>query len=153
MMMVEPPVPLEADPEFRAVASARGLPSVVDPGAYRRVLVNPFLGLLGAGAWVAAARAVLVVGVEGMARPLLLVWLLVGAILLPRLFQFHCLDCGRTGRLARWRRHVCPKIARRIVEGRPLRIRWPGPIAQLVVWGYVLAVVLVLVRIGVPTSR
>ena len=84
---------------------------------------------------------------------LFLISLLAAAYFLPRLFHYHCLDCGRTGRLTRWKRHVCPEVARRIVEGRPRRLRGPGPLAQTLLWGYVLAVILVLASASGITSR
>jgi hypothetical protein len=142
--------PLRADLDFRPVATERSLPPVVDPASYRRMIFNPFLGIFAVAGWLAALREVVLTTFPD--RPghgaLCLLFLSYLATLLPRFFQFHCLDCGRTGRLSRWKRHVCPAIARRILEGRPLRFRGPGPLAQMLFWGYLLAGVLVIVRLS-----
>lgn len=151
---MEPILPLRLDPEFRPASTERSLPPVIDPAAYRRMLFNPFLGILGVAAWAAGVRWLWIAAVErhAMFIYVLVAWAGAG-FLLPRLFQFHCLDCGRSGRISRWRRHVCPAVARRILEGRPLRFRPPGPLAQMLMWGYFLAIVLVLARHWELTSR
>ena len=148
------PPPVRSDPEFRPALSERSLPRDADPGAYRRILANPFLGLLALGLWIIAARAALTGSAD--APGLLLIEsaaLAVAAYLLPRLFHYHCLDCGATGRLTGWRRHVCPPVARRLVEGRPRRFRGPTPMFQALLWLYVLALALVLGSLLTPASR
>ena len=40
------------------------------------------------------------------------------------------------------RRRTREAVARRIIEGHPRRSLWPPPIIQMVIWGYVLALVL-----------
>lgn len=147
--------PLAADPDFRSVVSERSLHSVIEPGVYRRVLANPFLGFLGIALWVVGLRYTMLL--FEMERPavsiLILVVLLAVAIRIPRLFHFHCLDCGRTGSLRRWKEHICPAVARRLLEGRPLRFPGPRPLVQLLFWGYFLAVLLVIASFSGLTSR
>ncbi|WP_169978855.1 hypothetical protein [Tautonia rosea] len=148
------PPPPTLDPEFRPHLSDRSLPRVVHPGSYRRILANPFLGFLGIGLWVAAFRQVLVIRTDPPALFLAFVVLpALAVIVLPRLFRYHCLDCGRSGRLGRWKHHVCPTVALRIVEGRPRRFRGPGPLLQMFFWGVLLAVVLSLANLAGLTLR
>lgn len=148
-----PPLPT-LDPEFRPQLTDRSLPIVVHPGSYRRILVNPFLGFLGIGLWVAAFRHVLLIRTDAVGLFLAFMVLpVLGGIGLPRLFRYHCLDCGRSGRLKRWKQHVCPSVALRIVEGRPRRFRGPRPLAQTFVWAVLLAVVLSLANLSGLTSR
>ncbi|MEW4570753.1 hypothetical protein AB1L88_23045 [Tautonia sp. JC769] len=141
--------PPTLDPEFRPQLTDRSLPVVVHPGSYRRILANPFLGFLGIGLWVAALRQAVVNRIDRLGLVLAFGGLaLLAVVVLPRLFRYHCLDCGRSGRLTRWKRHVCPAVARRIVEGRPRRFRGPRPLAQTFFWAVVLAVVLSLVNLA-----
>ena len=148
------PPPLRADPEFRPAFSERAMPRTTDPGAYRRVLANPFLGIIGVGAWLWALRFLVTGGNAFTGRATLLsIGLPVAAWFLPRLFQYHCLDCGRTGPLRRWKRHVCPDVARRIIEHRPRRRRGPSPMVQLLLWLFVLVAILLQVRLGMAASR
>ena len=149
-----PPPPVSSDPEFRPAFSDRAVPRTSDPGAYRRMLANPFLGILGVSAWLMALRF-LMIDANGFAgrSALLCVGLPIAALLLPRLFHYHCLDCGRTGALGRWKRHVCPAVAQRIVEHRPRRRRGPPPMVQLLLWLFVFVAVLLEVRLGMAVSR
>jgi hypothetical protein len=148
------PPPPTLDPEFRPQLTDRSLPTVVHPGAYRRILANPFLGFLGIGLWVAAFRQVLLSRLDPVGLVVAFGGLpLLAIVLLPRLFRYHCLDCGRSGRLGRWKLHVCPAVALRIVEGRPRRFRGPRPLAQTFFWGVLLAVVLALANLAGLTSR
>src|SRR5262245_51062076 len=54
--------------------------------------------------------------------------------LIPGLFQYHCLDCGRIGRLSRWREHTCVRSSWRRAAGRPRLFRGPPPLVQVVLW-------------------
>ena len=105
------------------------------PGSYLRVLANPFLGvsafLLILGGLVQLAT------IEVFHKAPLLMFVLIGALALletPKLFQFHCLDCGATRPLRSWRDHACfPSALRRyVVRGR--WSAWPSPRLQVVVW-------------------
>lgn len=151
---MEQPPPLRSDPEFRPVHSDRSLPTVIDPAVYRRVLVNPFLGFLASAVWLGLLRLTLILeDTDSPGRVPMLGLLIVSAWFLPRLFRFQCLDCGRTGRMSRWKSHVCPTVALRIVQGRPLRFRGPGPLVQMMIWGGVLAFVLMMARASGLTLR
>lgn len=126
---------LRDDPDFRPVLDPRTVADAPDPGAYRRAIANPFLALLaGIGWWcfVMAADPDL---------PLIHV-VSAGAVLLalPRLLHYHCLDCGGTGRIGAWKRHVCPAVARRVVARRRRRLRGLPPLLQLVAWAYAIVV-------------
>lgn len=127
---------------------------VVDPAAYRRVLANPFLGFLGLGVWASAIRQVILASMEDTRLFLPSLAIIVPlSWFLPRLFRFQCLDCGRTGRLSRWKSHVCPAVALRIIQGRPLRFRGPGPLVQTMMWGGILAFVLMMAKASGLTLR
>lgn len=136
----EPPPPTR-DPEFGVVNS--GLqshePDDLHPEAFLRVVANPFLGTFGLLLWL---MALIWFGrlwqhnpqLISPLAPILAVLLLSSLWLVPSLFQFHCLDCGRSGRLANWRGHVCPASAVRRLAGRPRRLRGPSPFVQIILW-------------------
>jgi len=104
-----------------------------DPWPYLRLVANPFLGFYGVVLWFYVLGHMPVPVIPGANWADLLVVLGV-VFLLPRLFQFHCLDCHATGRLGRWKQHVCPASAARRRENRPRR--WPGigPGMQVILW-------------------
>ncbi len=62
----------------------------------------------------------------------------MGLGLVGYLLQYHCLDCGATGRLFRWKWHACPSVRARQQTGRPRRFRGPNPVLQTVLWVYIL---------------
>jgi hypothetical protein len=129
------------DPELDA---PRGRPPVLPipahaPEDYRRLVVNPFLALLGLVLWLLTLRQVL-----REKRLALLFPVILGLAGIVFLLQYHCLDCGRTGLFFRWRRHACERVLARQVEGRPLGFRGPRPLTQLVLWIYALLAVAVL---------
>jgi hypothetical protein len=140
---VEPagPPPPQRDPEFDAGAAgpAELVPPVISPESYLRILANPFLGFAGFVLWLAC----LLWAVREMSRnpdlngplaPIVFVVFVAFLWLLPGLFQFHCLDCGRTGRLSRWRQHVCPPSSARRIAGQPRILRGPTPLGQIILW-------------------
>jgi hypothetical protein len=63
------------------------------------------------------------------------------------LLQFHCLDCGATGWLLRFRRHHCPDGVAAWCARRPSR--WPIPSVgtQIVAWCFALAMAVLLALI------
>ena len=63
------------------------------------------------------------------------------------LVHYHCLDCGKTGWLIRYRRHSCPTVVSRWQLGDSRRLRGPGVRLQLTAWLIVLASVFVLALI------
>ena len=76
-------------------------------------------------------------GFAGPLSPILVVILIAGLGLVPMLLQYHCLDCGGSGRLTRWRKHICyVSVARRDV-GRRRRFRGPTPPHQILIWFWV----------------
>jgi hypothetical protein len=135
--------PVERDPEFRPLVNARWVAEDLEPGPYHRLLANPFLGLLGILAWFGILYRLFVRGVAGPIDLVLTVLVLLGGLGLPRLFQYHCLDCGKTGPLLRWKQHLCPRVAERHFAGRPRRFRGPPPSVQVVLWLYVLLMILI----------
>jgi len=150
--LTAPLPPATSDPEFQPVASSRVEPAP-EAGEYRRILVNPFLGFLATALWVRAvfviAHAETILGLpQTVTAPL---WC-ASIWLIPRLFRFHCLDCGRSGRLWRWKEHVCPTVAERVASGRTRTVRGPSPWVQLLIWVYVLAFGFLVVRATVGTD-
>lgn len=117
------------------------------PEYYLRIMANPFLavaamildGLAAAAVFRRQETGAIVLGSACVA---------IGLFLSPGLLQYHCLDCGETGRLRRWRLHVCPKSTARYLSGRRRRLRGPSPGFQILLWlalfGYLLLVLRVL---------
>lgn len=106
------------------------------PQEYQRLVANPFLALTLFVAWVAGMR--LALGSRNL-------FAVVGAtaffVAIVRLLHYHCLDCGGTGWLFRWREHACDAVVARQLSGRVRRWRGPTPTVQAVLWMYLLAVV------------
>jgi hypothetical protein len=101
---------------------------------YQRIVVNPFLAVVD---WVATV-ALIDAGVRRRSLTLFLcglVLLFIG-FLLP---QFHCLDCGATGWLYRFRGHACPSVVARYESGEERRFGVPRVPAQITIWVYFLA--------------
>lgn len=128
----------ERDYEFRNPASV-GAPT--DPERvedYQRLVANPFLGFLGIVAWCFAFVVLLRFPSPLLVLALVCAWIIVGKRLMPFLFHFHCRDCGATGFLSDWRKHICPAIAERKSKGRAVHLRGPSPPLQIVLWFYLL---------------
>ena len=102
---------------------------------YQRLVANPFLAVLGLFAWAGALR----LSWEARRAEFFLPALLAG-LAIPLLFQYHCLDCGRTGHVARASGHACAHVEMRRQAGRPRRLRGPSPWAQTKLWVVALAV-------------
>src|SRR5215217_5054790 len=115
-----PPVPgpRRHDPELDA-STARP-PVRLDPdfSRHQRLVANPFLALAALVPWFAAVRLALL----DRNLPLVLL-LLAGLAGIACLLQFHCLDCGTTGSLFRWRGHACEGAVARQLTGRARRLR------------------------------
>jgi hypothetical protein len=124
-----------ADPEFRSHRPGL-LASDLDgePEAYLRLVANPFLALLYLVAWLVALYESVIEGFGWPLTPMLVVSLLAGLGLVPFLMEYHCLDCGRTGRLTRWQKHLCPHSLARREAGRRRRLRGPSPPVQVALW-------------------
>ena len=138
-MDVEPPPPASvlspvADPEFGAFHAGPLMGGLDDPEAYLRLVANPFLGFVYLTAWMVLLYETVAVGFAGPLTPMLLAVLVAGLWLIPQLMHYHCLDCGGSGRLLRWRRHVCHRAVERRDARRPRRFRGPTPPVQVILW-------------------
>jgi hypothetical protein len=139
---VEPALPPPSrDPEFVPGPAAPGelLPSPINPHLYLRVIANPFLGFAGLLGWLGLLILVFrklgrMPELFGPLAPAVVVAFAVLLWLMPGLFQYHCLDCGRTGRLSRWREHSCVRSNWRRAAGRPRPLRGPPPFVQVILW-------------------
>ncbi|WP_435018866.1 hypothetical protein TA3x_000853 [Tundrisphaera sp. TA3] len=130
-----------SDPEFDPPMIA--WPAESELERFRKVVVNPFLAVLGLVAWVLGMRAV-----SSEWRPSLAV---LGTSLLagmPYLIHYHCLDCGRTGVLLRCKWHACSGVVARWRMARRVRFGWPRPRTQVLVWTCLLVSAAVLIGIA-----
>jgi hypothetical protein len=109
------------------------------PQEYQRLVANPFLALVGLIAWVAAFRWALNRRSLGAVGPVVF-----GLVAVFALLQYHCLDCGATGSLFRWKSHACDRVRARQEADQVRRFRGPNPVLQTVLWGYLLAGVAIL---------
>jgi hypothetical protein len=101
---------------------------------YQRFIANPLLTVLD------GLLAFLLIRAGLQTRNLALFLTGIGLLFLAiPLLQFHCLDCGATGWLLRYRRHACPPVVVRWQSRESLRFRGPGVLAQLLAWLGVLA--------------
>jgi hypothetical protein len=109
---------------------------------FQRLVVNPFLAVL---------ALILVVTFERWAiehknlGSFEVAFGLIGLCFF--LIQYHCRDCGATGFLLRFRKHVCPTVLARWNQRERPRFRGPGVRAQLLGWFILLASVSILVLI------
>jgi hypothetical protein len=139
------PLPPHRDDEFRRPPP---VPSIADDPdqpiqEFQRLVANPFLGLLAFLAWLLALHGWVLNTRNGLPVPLRLLMILSG-VLIPLLFQYHCLDCGRSGSLLRSQRHACDAVLDRRRTGRPRRLRISFTL-QFFLW--VLALVLLAIAI------
>jgi hypothetical protein len=134
------PAPPERDPEFHTPVEPRLIVLDHAPETYQRLVANPFLAGAGFLFWLALVARLVghVEVVKNPATPFIALGIIVVLFAIPRLLQYHCLDCGVTGRLAHWRRHVCAASAERRRQGRPRRLRGPTPPTQVILWLWVL---------------
>jgi hypothetical protein len=137
--------PTVHDPELDAPRTEARRPQgpVHLPQETMRLLANPFLtvSLFFFGLWSAVVAEryknihILLLGV-------IVVFTSVGFL------HYHCLDCGTTGFLFRWRRHECERVLVRRINGQVRRWRGPNPTAQTILWGYALLIVSILAGIA-----
>ena len=109
-------------------------PAHVTIAPYQRLIVNPFLTVLVFVIVVGIVRIAIQTETAGLFA--LAVGLLVVDVFLV---QYHCLDCGATGWLRRYRRHTCPTVIARWQRGEHRRIRGPSVKLQLAGWLVLLA--------------
>jgi hypothetical protein len=129
------------DPEFEPFPAARVRLRDFDPQDHQRLVVNPFLAVLGLLAWARILFWILESPSLSVATLLMIpaLWLLL------HLVQYHCLDCGRTGRYTRRDRHFCPAVNHRRNEGRSSR--FPSSRGQLILWCWLLGSIAVLILV------
>lgn len=131
--------PPQRDPEFESPVAPGARPLDFEPEAYLRLVANPFLALFGFLVWLRVLLGIVTMfagrrELMGPLAPIIGVVMLAFLWLLLGLFQFHCLDCGKTGRLSRWREHACPPSVERRLSGRRRRLRGPTPPVQILLW-------------------
>jgi hypothetical protein len=112
------------------------------PEEYQRLVANPFLALLGLIVWFWA-----IVRAYQLRNPIVLAVTAASLAVVFFLPQYHCRDCGTTGRLYRWREHACGPVLARRLSDRPRRYRGPNPSIQMTLWLYLLLAVALLVGI------
>jgi hypothetical protein len=126
-------------PRPRARIGSGGWPPRL-PQEYQRLVANPFLALLGLIVWFAVMEQAL------RARSILAVWLaMLGLAVVAYLLQYHCLDCGATGTLFRWRSHACERVRIRRETGQVRYLRGPNPVFQTFAWLLLMVVLAILI--------
>ena len=96
---------------------------------HQRLIANPFLAVLGTILWFVCVRQTVETRTIRLFTPVA-----ASLVLVIFLFEFHCMDCGRTGRLVSWRKHVCERVEVRRLSGRSLASWWPSVLTQTAVW-------------------
>ena len=141
------PGPDVFDPDLDPHPQRSGGPRSDSIAPYQRLIVNPFLAVLLFVIVLAIVRTAL------RTRALGLFQLGVGLVLVDLfLVQYHCLDCGATGWLLRYRRHACPTVLTRWQRGEQRRFRGPSVRIQLVGWlvllgsAFVMGLIMLLAR-------
>lgn len=104
--------------------------ATLDAQGYVRALANPFLAAAWVVGWLIATRYLILF--EHFALNMLALMVLIG--ITPLLLQYHCLDCGHTGWLFRWRWHSCPQVEARRAARRYRWVRGPTPGFQILIW-------------------
>jgi hypothetical protein len=102
------------------------------PEAYQRLVANPFLAFALLIGWVGLLFVGLKTNFGWMSLPAK-----ASLVVVPFFFQYHCLDCGTTGHLTRWRIHSCMSVRTRFESHRARRWRGPTPGVQTILWLYV----------------
>jgi hypothetical protein len=138
-----PPSPIH-DPDLDPPRGLRtGLPRTPPfPQEFQRLIANPFLALF----WLVLLFTILRQALSVKSLPLVAITIL-GLVVAGYLLQFHCLDCGATGRLFKWKEHACPSVVARQQAGRVRRFRGPNPYLQTILWGYLLGALAILVYV------
>jgi len=116
--------------------------------SYQRIVVNPLLGVL---VWL-VMFALIRAGVKSQSSTLFL----IGSSLFFAAFflhQFHCLDCGATDWLFRYRHHACPLIVARSQNREGGRFRFPSVKTQIMIWLYLVAGALLLLLLFLNAPR
>jgi hypothetical protein len=112
------------------------------PEEYQRLVANPFLAV-----FVLLVGLAIVLGVLEFLGPVAIGLALLGVVPVGLLLQYHCLDCGRTGHLFRWKSHACDRVQMRQASDQVRRFRGPNPTYQAMIWAYLLTAVGILVGV------
>ncbi len=130
-----------SDPEF--VTSTVPTPRLrdFDPRDYQRLVVNPFLAVFVLVLLPKLFRWL----IESVSLAPVALLLTVPLLLLPRLIQFHCLDCGQTASYHRSKDHACHQVLNRYHQDR--ETKFPHAWLQLIIWGWILGSVAVLLLV------
>jgi hypothetical protein len=132
-------IPPHRDPDFDRPARTGPRPTAAVARYYQRLVLNPFLAVVGGCLTYAVAR------LDRSAPAWVLPIVAAGVVGAYFLLQYHCLDCGATGWYRGWRRHACPRVCERwgdpFSHGMPL---FPSPATQLVLWFAVFVVALMI---------
>jgi hypothetical protein len=129
------------DPDFEPLPPpARVRLRSFNPRDHQKFVVNPFLAVLGL---ILLGKLAVLLVFSGF--PPFAISLIIPLAFLPHLIQFHCLDCGKTGRYLRKDHHACSTIHARWDEDRSSK--FPSSKAQLTLWAWLLgsAAILILV--------
>ncbi len=113
-----------------------------DPEDYLRIVANPFLAFFVVVIALGILWAVSALAPPSSTKNTIIPLSFVLAFFLHwRFYQYHCLDCGGTGRLTKWKRHTCPVSEERRRLGRRRLLRGPTPAIQVIAWVYILCMV------------
>ena len=127
------------DPTIDPIANPRAIRTQhVSPWgleAHQRLIVNPFLAVFGLLIWMLLFRFSV-----KFQRLDVFFGVVCGGILLVFLPEYHCLDCGQTGRLLNSKTHVCERVEIRSLDDGLSSTIWPSTHFQVVVWGFVLVI-------------
>lgn len=91
--------------------------------------------------------------VDGMPLLALAIGALAIVVLSIYLLHYHCLDCGKTRWLFRWRYHSCPAVADRQRMGTGRLIPGPSPVTQTLLWTMLMCIAVMVVAIVEFGSR
>lgn len=115
------------------------------PRDCQRLVANPFLALLVfLGGLSMFGQAMLI---DGMPMVPLALGALATVALSIYLLHYHCLDCGKTGWLFRWRYHCCAVVADRQRTGTGRLMPGMSPVNQTLLWTMLMCVAVMVVAI------
>ena len=121
----------DVDPLANPRAGGRRRRSPLPIQSHQRLIVNPFLGVFGLLIWLFLTQYAL-----KLHRVELFFVAAISGAFLVFLLEYHCVDCGRTGRLLNWKSHVCERVEIRSLAGGSRWRIWPSTHIQVVLWGF-----------------
>ncbi len=119
----------DVDPIADARLSRRSQGSNLPVSWHQRLVVNPFLAVFGTILWFLLLRYTVQTRLLKLFAPVA-----ASFVLMIFLLEYHCLDCGRTGRLVHWRKHLCERVEMRRLSTAIHWSFWPSVFSQLVWW-------------------